>query len=148
MAKFFPKQSITLEIQNHNVKSRFPEFRYRWKQGTGIWTGDIKPTPISTLYKVRIIYKMKELPKVEVVTPELLIREDAAAIPHTYANKKPCIFDPMPDWNSNKLIATTIIPWFSLWLYYYEVWFQTGEWLGGGRHPEIKTENKKDKIND
>jgi hypothetical protein len=29
-------------------------------------------------------------------------------------------------------IATTIIPWLSLWLYYYEVWHATGEWMGGG----------------
>jgi hypothetical protein len=30
------------------------------------------------------------------------------------------------------MIATTIIPWLALWLYYYEVWLATGHWEGGG----------------
>lgn len=41
-------------------------------------------------------------------------------------------------------IANTIIPWTIEWLYYYELWLATGEWLGGGDHPEIgkpKTED-------
>jgi len=34
-------------------------------------------------------------------------------------------------------VATTIVPWTSLWLRHYEVWHVTGEWWGGGEHPEI-----------
>lgn len=33
-------------------------------------------------------------------------------------------------------IANTILPWTSLWLYYYEIWLGTGKWEGGGDHPE------------
>ena len=29
-------------------------------------------------------------------------------------------------------IATSIVSWLVLWLYYYEIWRVTGEWLGGG----------------
>ncbi len=32
-------------------------------------------------------------------------------------------------------LADTILPWASLWLFYYEVWLATGEWVGGGEHP-------------
>jgi len=32
----------------------------------------------------------------------------------------------------------TIVPWACLWLYYYEVWHTTGEWLGGGLHPSAR----------
>ena len=32
-------------------------------------------------------------------------------------------------------LATTIVPWCSEWLFYYELWLATGEWLGGGVHP-------------
>jgi hypothetical protein len=29
-------------------------------------------------------------------------------------------------------VADTTVPWTALWLYHYEVWHATGEWLGGG----------------
>jgi hypothetical protein len=32
------------------------------------------------------------------------------------------------------LIATTIVPWLALWLFYYEIWRITGKWLGKGAH--------------
>jgi hypothetical protein len=42
------------------------------------------------------------------------------------------------------VLADTIIPLASLWLFYYEVWFATGEWLGGGEHPgEHESDPKK-----
>ena len=35
-------------------------------------------------------------------------------------------------WDPGELIATTIVPWTSEWLEYYELWHATGLWLGGG----------------
>lgn len=32
------------------------------------------------------------------------------------------------------LIAKTILPWTALWLYYYELWLDTGKWLGPSSH--------------
>ncbi|MGH8092034.1 MAG: hypothetical protein ACREIF_00990 [Chthoniobacterales bacterium] len=29
-------------------------------------------------------------------------------------------------------LADTIVPWTSRWLYFYEIWLATGEWMGGG----------------
>lgn len=29
----------------------------------------------------------------------------------------------------------TVVPWTSLWLFYFEDWLDSGEWRGGGMHP-------------
>jgi hypothetical protein len=34
------------------------------------------------------------------------------------------------------LVALTIIPWAAQWLVCYEIWHATGQWVGGGAHPE------------
>ena len=44
------------------------------------------------------------------------------------------------DPRSDMTIATTIVPWLSLWLYYYEIWLATGSWQGGGVDHEPKSE--------
>jgi hypothetical protein len=31
------------------------------------------------------------------------------------------------------LLADSIVPWASEWLFFYEFWLVTGEWDGGGR---------------
>jgi hypothetical protein len=33
------------------------------------------------------------------------------------------------------LLDRTIVPWAVLWLYFFEEWLRSGEWLGGGEHP-------------
>lgn len=38
------------------------------------------------------------------------------------------------------LIANTIVPWTSEWLFYYEIWLATGQWHGGG-HSSAETPN-------
>ena len=40
------------------------------------------------------------------------------------------------DWRPDQKISEFIIPWIAVWLYFYEVWHITGEWLGGGHEPE------------
>ena len=53
--------------------------------------------------------------------PGLRTRADAERIPHTYAPERPCLFYPAGrEWRPDMTIATTIIPWLSLWLYFYE----------------------------
>ena len=43
-------------------------------------------------------------------------------------------------WDYNDDWSDTLIPWTSLWLYYYEIWIETGEWVGGGKHGKKKQE--------
>jgi len=93
--------------------------------------GTVQPTPISRAYSVTITCEPAKIPDARV--RGLCPRTDGETIPHTYSPDRPCLFYPgWREWKSDMKIAATIIPWLSLWLYYYEVWQATGEWMGGG----------------
>lgn len=56
-------------------------------------------------------------------------------VPHLYPNGSLCLYyPPNGEWSYKDSWAETLIPWTSLWLFYYEVWQETGKWLGGGIH--------------
>jgi hypothetical protein len=60
-----------------------------------------------------------------------------------YFQKHLCLYQPKyREFRSSDFISDTIIPWISLWLYYYEKWHVTGKWLGGGEHPNLKKKKK------
>ncbi|MFG1635413.1 hypothetical protein ACGFKX_11315 [Pseudonocardia alni] len=48
-----------------------------------------------------------------------------------YSADEPCLYYG-DEWNDTKLLASTILPWASEWLQFYELWHATGVWLGGG----------------
>lgn len=99
----------------------------------------MQPTPASRTYHVRIDYEAGKRPAAYV--DGLYTRADGRPIPHTYAPNRPCLFYPQGrEWRSDMSIAATIVPWLSLWLYYYEVWLATGSWEGGGIAHEPKLE--------
>ena len=63
-------------------------------------------------------------------------------LPHIYWNERNpawpalCLWDPSEIfWTPEMSIATTIIPWTSEWLLFFEYWQISGEFLGPGRHP-------------
>lgn len=121
------------------------------KKNELLWSGKIKPTALSKEYTVILTYRLGNSPKVWVVGDELEKLDDIN-FPHKYdinaENKmvQICLYR-YSEFNSHKLLANTIIPWTVEWLYFYELWLATGEWLGGGEHPEIgtaKTDNDKD----
>ena len=98
--------------------------------------GVIQPTQISRAYQCVFKYRYKHQPEVRVMSPALRRRTSGEPIPHTYQADQPCLFVPNTrEWNSSKKIAFTLVPWTALWLFYYEAWHATGEWLGGGVHP-------------
>ena len=102
--------------------------------------GSLQPTPTSRAYSVVIYYEAGHRPKAFV--RNLRGRADGDRIPHIYAPDQPCLFYPQgTDWRPDMKIATTIVPWLSLWLYYYEVWLATGSWEGGGIAHEPKRED-------
>ncbi len=114
----------------------WPGFRLISRGKQYMWEGRVQPTPLSSVYTIRITYAEGNSPKVYVVNPTLEPRHDAA-IPHRYADGGLCLNLP-GEWSSERCIAEMIIPWISLWLYHYEAWRITGEWLGGGVHPTCK----------
>lgn len=113
--------------------------------GELVITGIIQPTHMSRKYDIRITYVISKIPKVEIINPKL--EDSTCKLPHVYKNNELCLFYPKyKEWTKYEYIAEKIIPWTTLWLYYYEVWKITGIWEGGGKHlnssNKIKKENK------
>lgn len=134
MKNKYPKpKSLTLAQQRIGVSSHFPGFRYGGSHKIGIWVGSLNPGNECETYQVKIEYKPGSRPRITVLSPKLRKRDDQARIPHVYFGDHPCVYFPRTgEWHPGKLISATIIPWLSLWLYFYEVWLVTGKWFGGG----------------
>lgn len=117
--------------------------QYNITKGKLIWKSKVRPTQLSREYNIEIIYAKSNLPEVYVVGDELQ-NLDSKDFPHKYEidieNKrvKLCLYRYYKEFSSEKLICETIIPWAIEWLYFYEIWLVTGEWQGGGEHPDIQ----------
>lgn len=128
----------TIAQQASALKFKFSDWDVNFSAISLTTTGRIKPTSRSESYTVEIKYfiiKKKPLVQVKILDPILTKNEKNEEIPHMYSQESLCLF--MPKYNEFKktdLICDTIIPWTSLWLYYYEIWHTTGKWLGGGVH--------------
>lgn len=100
------------------------------------WIGTLKSSPIGDDYKVKLTYELGKNPNIYVLEPTpLKLADGKKSLPHVYDNKKQrlCLYYPDgKEWNSSKSIAQTIMVWAIEWLYHYELWLITGEWLGGG----------------
>ena len=124
----YPKfKSVKLDLQIYNIKQRFPSFKFLKNKTETYWIGKLKPSINSCTYTVKIIYNCKKSPKVFVLKPTILKQS-----PHTYLDGSLCLYYPCDKDYNNKLsiIANTIIPWTSEWLYYYELWLESGVWWG------------------
>lgn len=106
------------------------------KQGKVELFLNLKPTDISKEYKVKIIARQNSKNvNIFVIDPKVNKYENGKKVPHLYSNGSLCLYYPKyNEWKYTDLWSDTLIPWTSLWLYYYEVWQETGEWIGGGIH--------------
>jgi hypothetical protein len=100
------------------------------KAGRLHWEGMLHPTACSERYLVAIDYAPPGRPDITIISPPLEPPE-VGVLPHTYEGDRPCLFFP-GEWRPRMRIDTTIVPWISEWLLFYELWLFTGEWLGGG----------------
>lgn len=117
-------------MQDRHIRSMFPAFRGTIGRGNAVWRGTLQPQSSSPVYDIEIRYKDKRVPKVFVVTPTL-----AENAPHLYRDRDLCLYWPKEwRWGARQLIADTILPWSALWLFYYELWLDTGKWLGPSSH--------------
>lgn len=115
--------SLNLALQNFWIKKYFPQFEYQ--DDAKQWSGMLISTHMQQTYSVKIVYK-SEYPQVFITHPQIIKNS-----PHTYDDNSLCLYYP-PDksYKKDKLIAKTIIPWTCEWLYYYEIWLETGVWWG------------------
>lgn len=138
--RFFRTPNPSLGQQRAQIMRVWPALQSRLAQGLLIVTGVVQPTPITRAYRIRLTHRDRGLPKVYVVSPKLERRpeEPDRPIPHTYeyaspGQECPCVYYPKGrDWTADMLLATSVLPWLLSWLVDYEIWYATGEWLGGG----------------
>jgi hypothetical protein len=115
----------------------WPEFASRIRGRELVIDGELLPLMGCDSYHVLITMAGGEPPETRVLEPKLHPRDAGGRIPHMYDQERLCLFLPgTGEWSPEKPIALTIVPWTSVWLFFYEVWLATGEWLGGGVEPE------------
>lgn len=131
-----PIRTLGLGEQVAYLRLWWPAFR-TVRRGKGVIArGAIQPTAISAVYEVEITHRGGRSPEVRVLSPELERRVEDEPIPHMYEQQRLCLYLPGEnEWKPDDAIALTILPWSVLWLTFYEAWHATGEWLGGGVHP-------------
>lgn len=129
---------MNLGLQAGYLKRRFPSSEFSLHRDLLTWIGEITPSPMGAIYTVRLRYKLKNRPGVQILDPPLK-RRDNLPIPHVFKGNKLCLFRfKYGEWNARRPLSETILPWTSLWLFYYEIWLITGVWHGGGEHPEAE----------
>lgn len=130
------KKRLSIAKQAAHLKRLFPDSAVALSQNSMlIWKGHLQPTPLSEKYHIQIKYRIGMRPEVRVLDPPLKHYEEQP-IPHVFARERLCLFMySYKEWSPEMIIAETIIPWTSLWLFYYEIWLSTGIWCGGGEHP-------------
>lgn len=103
------------------------------------WVGTVRPNLAD--YEIELRYA-RGRPTVRVLSPTLkeLPGNPEGSLPHVYGPPEDptlCLYDAAAgEWAPSMLLSKTIVPWTLDWLTCYEFWLMTGEWTGGGRHPE------------
>jgi hypothetical protein len=140
MGKEFTIKDKTVAEQLSAIRSKYPQFQTAFVSHSGLKvTGALQPTSRSAAYNFVLKYNLTDSPKIKIVSPELKKNEKGEDAEHLYPNGYLCLYQPKyREFIRTDLLTDTIIPWTSLWLYHYEVWHLTGEWLGGGEHPKAK----------
>lgn len=131
------RQTLTIEAQRYHMKRLWPQFACETNRGNWArWTGTLQPSPLSNAYTVEISYTEPSRPKVKVLDPELELHPGSQRLPHFYPDGTLCLHL-AHEWRRHLVIAETIVPWTSTWLYFYEAWAATGYWSGEGTHPSF-----------
>jgi hypothetical protein len=135
-------QVLNLAVQDLNLRHRFPRFTVERSNGVWTWRGNLQPRPSSPVYQVSIRCRHGGVPIVRVLSPAL-----APNAPHLYRGGKLCLYWPEEwRWYGDELIAETILPWTASWLFYYELWLDTGKWLGPSSHAISSPKTESDRA--
>jgi len=133
-----PQRVLGLGEQLAFLRLWWPSYRCEICDGTLSAIGQLQPSELSDTYTVCVNQKGGRSPEVKVLDPELRQGRNGEKIPHMYSQERLCLYLPgSGEWKPDDPIAHTILPWALMWLYFYEIWHATGEWRGGGIHPEI-----------
>lgn len=150
MNRFVYLPPLTLGAQFYALKARFQEGTGRIvnRNRTLLWECNISPGPFCREYRILLRYTIGSAPECIVLSPNLDELAGGKKIPHTYGHdaitkcRKLCLFLPKAkipegpyEWRPQLKLSDTLMPWASLWLFYFEDWLFSDEWKGGGAHP-------------
>ncbi len=109
------------------MRARHESFKYYVEQGRLFFKGIVQPSSAMLEYEIRIEYRKDKMPKVKVLNPALLPNR-----PHYYQKQDClCLYKPVNFyWSASIPISEYIVSWTTCWLYFYEVWKETGTWYG------------------
>ena len=134
--------ALSLAQQAKRLRQVQPKSKVRFDQRGNrlVWVGHLQPTVLSDKYRIRIEVKRSNQLKPDVFVEQPSLKDrDGATIPHLYDrdSSRLCLWLPgHGEWTSAMWIADSVLLWAAEWLFFYEIWYATGEWLGGGEHPE------------
>jgi hypothetical protein len=109
------------------------------RAGRFTWRYSATPSALSRDYDIRIEFKQGNWPEIFVDAPDLHVLAEGRRIPHLYQQKPPrlCLYLPKTyEWQSWMRLDQTIVPWATLWLFYFEEWLTSDDWKGDGMHPD------------
>jgi hypothetical protein len=129
-------KTLSIAVQAGAMRSKYPQFKTTISATSMKIKGEISPSSRSCTYSFVLKYTLKKTPKIWIVSPELKENRIGEKPPHIYKEGNLCLYQPKyHEFKDSHFLFETIIPWTSLWLYFYETWLITDEWLGGGEHP-------------
>ena len=118
--------TITLGQQIARMRVYWPAFVFQRQNGLLAWYGELRPRDEGATYRVRIASCERRPPRVVVLDPSL--HPDAL---HRYGGGPLCLYYPEDgSWHPGLFIADTIVPWTAEWLFFYELWLESGRWWG------------------
>jgi hypothetical protein len=127
-----------MAIQVAGLRNSFPSGAATWNRNRVTWRGKIVPSEYSRAYTVELIYEQGSVPRVWVRDPNLKELAGERSLPHVYDEKEQelCLYLPHCGlWGAEKSVASTVMLWACLWLYYFELWLVSNVWSGRGEHP-------------
>ncbi|MEP2025434.1 MAG: hypothetical protein ABJH98_07825 [Reichenbachiella sp.] len=137
----YKKRGFSAGAQLKMILKSFPNVKVlRYKGSSFSIITELTPTTLSKEYQIKIDFDKYDGVKVYVIGEVLKVAKNRSKLPHVYSHSEQrlCLYSPSKEeWNREKLIVSTIIPWTSDWLFYYELWIPNGVWFGGG-HDEYR----------
>ena len=124
--------------QVHMLQERYEVVTYKSQKDSFVVYIRLRPTNESITYTVKVCCRVgASKVNIYVVNPQIGRREKGKLVPHMYKDSSLCLYYPKyEEWTIEDDWSETLIPWVSIWLFNYEIWKETGEWLGGGKHPQ------------
>jgi hypothetical protein len=128
-------RAIPLIHQRLALARRYPGSKVTLTRHELVWSGRLSPSEFSETYEVVISHNLHSSPLVYVARPRLEV-VTGKRLPHVFPLNTLCLHTLSPSWIASRLVANTLVPWASEWLFFYELWLATGgEWSGEGVHP-------------